>query len=253
MKGNNRKMKFLGVIPSRYASTRLEGKPLKDICGHTMIEWVYKRTKLSNLDEVVVATDDERIYKEVERFGGKAILTSKEHENGTSRIAEVCTKYEDYDVIVNVQGDEPLIEPEMINSIINSFKEDDTISMSTLKYKIDTMEEIENPNYVKVITDKKGYALYFSRSVIPYPRKLDIQNYYKHVGIYGYKRDFVVEYAKMEPTPLELSESLEQLRALENGYRIKVMETPYKIIGVDTQEELEKVREYIKENGLKLD
>ncbi|MCF2627217.1 3-deoxy-manno-octulosonate cytidylyltransferase [Fusobacterium mortiferum] len=246
-------MKFLGVIPSRYASTRLEGKPLKDICGHTMIEWVYKRTKLSNLDEVVVATDDERIYKEVERFGGKAILTSKEHENGTSRIAEVCTKYEDYDVIVNVQGDEPLIEPEMINSIINSFKEDDTISMSTLKYKIDTMEEIENPNYVKVITDKKGYALYFSRSVIPYPRKLDIQNYYKHVGIYGYKRDFVVEYAKMEPTPLELSESLEQLRALENGYRIKVIETPYKIIGVDTQEELEKVREYIKENGLKLD
>ena len=246
-------MKFLGVIPSRYASTRLEGKPLKDICGHTMIEWVYKRTKLSNLDEVVVATDDERIYKEVERFGGKAILTSKEHENGTSRIAEVCTKYEDYDVIVNVQGDEPLIEPEMINSIINSFKEDDTISMSTLKYKIDTMEEIENPNYVKVITDKKGYALYFSRSVIPYPRKLDIQNYYKHVGIYGYKRDFVGEYAKMEPTPLELSESLEQLRALENGYRIKVMETPYKIIGVDTQEELEKVREYIKENGLKLD
>lgn len=246
-------MKFLGVIPSRYASTRLEGKPLKDICGHTMIEWVYKRTKLSNLDEVVVATDDERIYKEVERFGGKAILTSKEHENGTSRIAEVCTKYEDYDVIVNVQGDEPLIEPEMINSIINSFKEDDTISMSTLKYKIDTMEEIENSNYVKVITDKKGYALYFSRSVIPYPRKLDIQNYYKHVGIYGYKRDFVVEYAKMEPTPLELSESLEQLRALENGYRIKVMETPYKIIGVDTQEELEKVREYIKENGLKLD
>ena len=202
---------------------------------------------------MVVATDDERIYKEVERFGGKAILTSKEHENGTSRIAEVCTKYEDYDVIVNVQGDEPLIEPEMINSIINSFKEDDTISMSTLKYKIDTMEEIENPNYVKVITDKKGYALYFSRSVIPYPRKLDIQNYYKHVGIYGYKRDFVVEYAKMEPTPLELSESLEQLRALENGYRIKVMETPYKIIGVDTQEELEKVREYIKENGLKLD
>ncbi len=246
-------MKFLGVIPSRYASTRLEGKPLKDICGHTMIEWVYKRTKLSNLDEVVVATDDERIYEEVERFGGKAILTRKDHENGTSRIAEVCEKYSDYDVIVNVQGDEPLIEPDMINSIIDSFKEDDTISMSTLKYKLDTMEDIENPNYVKVITDKKGYAIYFSRSVIPYPRKLDIQNYYKHVGIYGYKRDFVIEYAKMEPTPLELSESLEQLRALENGYRIKVMETPYKILGVDTQEELEKVREYIREKKLNLD
>lgn len=246
-------MKFLGVIPSRYASTRLEGKPLKDICGHTMIEWVYKRTKLSNLDEVVVATDDKRIYKEVEKFGGKAILTRKDHENGTSRIAEVCEKYSDYDVIVNVQGDEPLIEPDMINSIIESFKNDSTISMSTLKYKLDKMEDIENPNYVKVITDKKGYALYFSRSVIPYPRKLDIQNYYKHVGIYGYKREFVIEYAKMEPTPLELSESLEQLRALENGYRIKVMETPYKILGVDTQEELEKVREYIKNNGLTLD
>lgn len=246
-------MKFLGVIPSRYASTRLEGKPLKDICGHTMIEWVYRRTKLSNLDEVVVATDDKRIYEEVERFGGKAILTREDHENGTSRIAEVCEKYGDYDVIVNVQGDEPLIEPDMINSIIDSFKEDDTISMSTLKYKLDSMEDIENPNYVKVITDKNGYAIYFSRSIIPYPRKLDIQNYYKHVGIYGYKRDFVVEYAKMEPTPLELSESLEQLRALENGYRIKVMETPYKILGVDTQEELEKVREYIRENEIKLD
>ena len=246
-------MKFLGVIPSRYASTRLEGKPLKDICGHTMIEWVYKRTKMSNLDEVVVATDDERIFKEVEKFGGKAILTRKDHENGTSRIAEVCEKITDYDVIVNVQGDEPLIEPDMINSIIDSFKEDDSIAMSTLKYKIDTMEEIENSNYVKVITDKKGYALYFSRSVIPYPRKMDLKNYYKHVGIYGYKRDFVIEYAKMEPTPLEKSESLEQLRALENGYKIKVMETPYKIIGVDTQEELEKVREYVIKHKLKID
>ena len=246
-------MKFLGVIPSRYASTRLEGKPLKDICGHTMIEWVYKRAKLSNLDEVVVATDDERIYKEVENFGGKVVLTRKEHENGTSRIAEVCEKYTDYDVIVNIQGDEPLIEKDMINSIIDSFKNDNTISMSTLKYKLDSMEDIENPNYVKVITDAKGYAIYFSRSVIPYPRKMDLQNYYKHVGIYGYKRDFVVEYAKMEPTPLELSESLEQLRAIENGYRIKVMETPYKILGVDTQEELEKVREYITENNMKLD
>lgn len=245
-------MKFLGVIPSRYASTRLEGKPLKDICGHIMVEWVYKRAKLSDLDEVVVATDDERIYKEVERFGGKVVLTRKDHENGTSRIAEVCEKYKDYDVIVNIQGDEPLIEKDMINSIINSFKEDESIPMSTLKYKLETMEDIENPNYVKVITDKNGYAIYFSRSVIPYPRKLNLQNYYKHVGIYGYKRDFVIEYAKMEPTALELSESLEQLRAIENGYKIKVMETPYKILGVDTQEELEKVREYIDKNGIKL-
>lgn len=246
-------MKFLGVIPSRYASTRLEGKPLKDICGHTMIEWVYKRSKMSNLDEVVVATDDERIFNEVKKFGGNVVMTSKDHENGTSRIAEVCASYNDFDVVVNIQGDEPLIEPEMINSIIDSFKNDATISMSTLKYKIDTMEEVENPNYVKVITDKNGYALYFSRSVIPYPRKMDMKNYYKHVGIYGYKRDFVIEYAKMEPTELEKSESLEQLRALENGYKIKVMETPYKIIGVDTAEELEKVREFVTNNNLKID
>lgn len=246
-------MKFLGVIPSRYASTRLEGKPLKDICGHTMVEWVYKRALKSKLDGVVVATDDERIVDEVKSFGGNVILTRKDHINGTSRIAEVCETYTDYDVIVNIQGDEPLIEPDMINSIIDSFIEDNTIPMSTLKYKLTDMTEIENPNAVKVVTDKNDFAIYFSRSVIPYPRNLNMDNYYKHVGIYGYKRDFVMEYAKMASTPLELSESLEQLRVLENGYKIKVLETPYKIIGVDTQEELERVREYITKNGLVID
>ena len=218
-------MKFLGVIPSRYASTRLEGKPLKDICGHTMVEWVYKRALKSKLDGVVVATDDERIVDEVKSFGGNVILTRKDHINGTSRIAEVCETYTDYDVIVNIQGDEPLIEPDMINSIIDSFVEDNTIPMSTLKYKLTDMAEIENPNAVKVVTDKNDFAIYFSRSVIPYPRNLNMNNYYKHVGIYGYKRDFVMEYAKMASTPLELSESLEQLRVLENGYKIKVLET----------------------------
>lgn len=246
-------MKFLGVIPSRYASTRLEGKPLKDICGHTMVEWVYKRALKSKLDGVVVATDDERIVDEVKSFGGNVILTRKDHINGTSRIAEVCETYTDYDVIVNIQGDEPLIEPDMINSIIDSFIEDNTIPMSTLKYKLTDMAEIENPNAVKVVTDKNDFAIYFSRSVIPYPRNLNMDNYYKHVGIYGYKRDFVIEYAKMASAPLELSESLEQLRVLENGYKIKVLETPYKIIGVDTQEELERVREYITKNGLVID
>ena len=246
-------MKFLGVIPSRYASTRLEGKPLKDICGHTMVEWVYKRALKSKLNGVVVATDDERIVDQVKSFGGNVILTRKDHINGTSRIAEVCETYTDYDVIVNIQGDEPLIEPDMINSIIDSFIEDNTIPMSTLKYKLTDMAEIENPNAVKVVTDKNDFAIYFSRSVIPYPRNLNMNNYYKHVGIYGYKRDFVMEYAKMASTPLELSESLEQLRVLENGYKIKVLETPYKIIGVDTQEELERVREYITKNGLVID
>lgn len=246
-------MKFLGVIPSRYASTRLEGKPLKDICGHTMVEWVYKRALKSKLDSVVVATDDERIVNEVKSFGGNVILTRKDHINGTSRIAEVCETYTDYDVIVNIQGDEPLIEPDMINSIIDSFIEDNTIPMSTLKYKLNDMAEIENPNAVKVVTDKNDFAIYFSRSVIPYPRNLNMGNYYKHVGIYGYKRDFVMEYSKMASTPLELSESLEQLRVLENGYKIKVLETPYKIIGVDTQEELERVREHITKNNLVID
>ena len=246
-------MKFLGVIPSRYASTRLEGKPLKDICGHTMVEWVYKRALKSKLDSVVIATDDERIVKEVEAFGGNVILTRKDHLNGTSRIAEVCETYTDYDVIVNIQGDEPLIEPDMINSIIDSFVEDNTIPMSTLKYKLTDMSEIENSNAVKVVTDKNDFAIYFSRSVIPYPRNLNMNNYYKHVGIYGYKREFVMEYAKMPSTPLELSESLEQLRVLENGYKIKVLETPYKIIGVDTQEELERVREHITKNNIVID
>ena len=227
--------------------------PLKDICGHTMVEWVYKRALKSKLDGVVVATDDERIVDEVKSFGGNVILTRKDHINGTSRIAEVCETYTDYDVIVNIQGDEPLIEPDMINSIIDSFVEDNTIPMSTLKYKLTDMAEIENPNAVKVVTDKNDFAIYFSRSVIPYPRNLNMDNYYKHVGIYGYKRDFVMEYAKMASTPLELSESLEQLRVLENGYKIKVLETPYKIIGVDTQEELERVREYITKNGLVID
>lgn len=243
-------MKFLGVIPARYGSSRLEGKPLKDINGHTMIEWVYKRAKLSKLDEVIVATDDERIYQEVEKFGGKVMMTRKDHLNGTSRIAEVCEKQEDFDVIINIQGDEPLIEKDMINSLIEAFEKEKDLKMGTLKYKLDSMEEIKNPNSVKVVTDKNDYAIYFSRSVIPYPRKENLDNYYKHIGIYGYKRDFVLEYRDMAATPLETSESLEQLRVLENGYKIKVLETTHKIIGVDTEEELNKVRNYIKEKKI---
>ncbi|MCK5780841.1 MAG: 3-deoxy-manno-octulosonate cytidylyltransferase [Psychrilyobacter sp.] len=243
-------MKFLGVIPARYASTRLEGKPLADINGHSMIEWVYKRASNSNLDCVVVATDDQLVYNEVLSFGGKVVMTSKEHSNGTSRIAEVADIYTDYDVIINIQGDEPLIEKDMIDSLIESFKLEKDLSMATLKHRIGSMEEVENPNNVKVITDKDNYAIYFSRSPIPYPRDLDIDNYYKHVGIYGYRRDFVIKYSQMSPTSLEVSESLEQLRVLENGYKIKVLETPYKIVGVDTLEDLKKVRKIIKEKNI---
>ena len=243
-------MKFLGVIPARYESTRLPKKPLKDICGHTMIEWVYKRALKSNLDEVIIATDSNEVFEAVKKFGGEVILTSKEHLNGTSRIAEVCEKITDFDVIINIQGDEPLIEPDMINSLIEAFKKEKDLNMATLKHKLNDKEDIENPNFVKVVTDINDYAIYFSRSVIPYPRNENLDIYYKHVGIYGYKRLFVLEYSKLSSTPLENSESLEQLRVLENGYKIKVLETKYEIIGVDTQEELDKVRKYIKEKGI---
>lgn len=245
-------MKFLGVIPARYESTRLPRKPLKDICGHTMIEWVYKRAIKSNLDRVVIATDSKEVFDEVLSFGGDVIMTDANHLNGTSRIAEVCQKITDYDVVINIQGDEPLIEPDMINSLIDIFKEENDLKMATLKHKMKKKEDIENPNFVKVITDKKDYAIYFSRSVIPYPRNENLDIYFKHVGIYGYKREFVLEYSKLESTPLENSESLEQLRVLENGYKIKVLETPYEIIGVDTAEELERVRKYILEKEIKI-
>lgn len=246
-------MKFLGVIPARYSSTRLEAKPLKKIHGHTMIEWVYKRARKSNLDDLIVATDDKRIYDEVLSFGGKAIMTSEKHQNGTSRIAEVCEKINNFDVIINIQGDEPLIEVDMINSLINTFKEDKDLVMATLKHRLNTKEEIENPNSVKVVCDKNDFAIYFSRSVIPFPRNVEKISYYKHIGIYAYKKDFVIEYSKMLSTPLEETESLEQLRVLENGYKIKVLETPYSLIGVDTEQNLKDVIAYIEKNKINLD
>ena len=245
-------MKFLGIIPARYSSTRLEAKPLKKIHGHTMIEWVYKRAKKSELHDLVVATDDKRIYDEVISFGGKAIMTSETHPNGTSRIAEVCEKMNDYDVIINIQGDEPLIEADMINSLINTFKENKDLVMATLKHKLNSKEEIENPNSVKVVCDKNNYAIYFSRSIIPYPRKNENISYYKHIGIYAYKRDFVIEYSKMLSSPLEEAESLEQLRVLENGYKIKVLETSHSLIGVDTEQNLQDVIAYIEKNKITL-
>lgn len=245
-------MKFLGVIPARYSSTRFPGKPLELINGKSMIEWVYKRTIKSDLDKVIVATDDERIYNEVISFGGEAILTSKEHETGTDRIAEVSTKYPEYEVIINIQGDEPLIEKNMINSLIDPFIEDADLKMATLKFKLDNIEDINNPNIVKVITDNNNYAIYFSRSPIPYPRHMDMGNYYKHIGIYAYEREFLLGYSKLKQTPLEISESLEQLRVLENGYKIKVIETKNKIIGVDTKEDLEKLVEYINKKNITL-
>lgn len=236
-------MKVLCVIPARYASTRLPGKPLRDIAGKPMVVRVYERASQAGLvDETLVATDDERIRAAVEAAGGKAMLTRADHATGTDRLAEVAEAYPDVDLIVNVQGDEPLIEPGLIDELAGLFAKDDELQMATVKTQMEDEEEQKNPNNVKVVCDKSGYALYFSRSLLPYPRKVGCP-VYKHIGIYAYRRDFLLKYAKMEPTPLEQAESLEQLRALENGYRIKVVETKASFVGVDTAEDLKKVNE----------
>ncbi|MBQ5601040.1 MAG: 3-deoxy-manno-octulosonate cytidylyltransferase [Phascolarctobacterium sp.] len=232
-------MKVLCVIPARYASTRLPGKPLSMIAGKPMIQHVYERACQAQLpDEVVVATDNELVEKAVLDFGGKAVMTSPDHPSGTDRLAEVALMYPDVDVIVNVQGDEPMIPPEVIDRLAEAFNGDVDLNMATMKVVMDE-EDYENPAAVKVVTDQQGYALYFSRSLMPYPRnKPEGFKVFKHVGIYAYRRNFLLKYAALAPTPLEKAESLEQLRALENGYKIKVLESDFQGIGVDTPEDL---------------
>lgn len=232
-------MKVLCVIPARYASTRLPGKPLSMIAGKPMIQHVYERACQAQLpDEVVVATDNEMVEKAVLDFGGKAVMTSPDHPSGTDRLAEVALMYPDVDVIVNVQGDEPMIPPEVIDRLAEAFNGDADLNMATMKVVMDE-EDYENPAAVKVVTDQQGYALYFSRSLMPYPRnKPEGFKVFKHVGIYAYRRNFLLKYAALAPTPLEKAESLEQLRALENGYKIKVLESDFQGIGVDTPEDL---------------
>jgi 3-deoxy-manno-octulosonate cytidylyltransferase (CMP-KDO synthetase) len=232
-------MKVLCVIPARYASTRLPGKPLSMIAGKPMIQHVYERACQAQFpNEVVVATDNELVEKAVLDFGGKAVMTSPDHPSGTDRLAEVALMYPDVDVIVNVQGDEPMIPPEVIDRLAEAFNGDADLNMATMKVVMDE-EDYENPAAVKVVTDQQGYALYFSRSLMPYPRnKPEGFKVFKHVGIYAYRRNFLLKYAALAPTPLEKAESLEQLRALENGYKIKVLESDFQGIGVDTPEDL---------------
>lgn len=243
-------MKITAIIPARYASTRFPGKPLVDICGKTMIERVYQRTKQSALiDRVIVATDDERIAAAVTAFGGEVCMTSDQHETGTDRLAEVAATLSS-DLIVNVQGDEPLIEPSMIDQAIEPMINDATISMGTLMVAIDSVDEFLSPNVVKVVTDRSNAALYFSRSPIPCVRDhIDSlkENFgavkaFKHIGLYVYRREFLLTYPTLDVTPLESMEKLEQLRALEHGYKIHVAETARPSQGVDTPEDLEKVR-----------
>ncbi|BDU50320.1 3-deoxy-manno-octulosonate cytidylyltransferase [Haliovirga abyssi] len=245
-------MKILGVIPARYGSSRFEGKPLALINGKTMIEWVYKRALKSNVDKLIVATDDMRIYDKVKEFGGDVMMTSNSHKTGTDRIIEVAKEWNEYDVIINIQGDEPLIEVEMINQLIVPFVENSKLKMATLKHEISNKNNIVNPNIVKVITDKNGYALYFSRTPIPYNRDKKDAKYYRHIGIYGYNRQFLLNYNNLEKSVLEEMESLEQLRALENGYKIKVETTNFDVRGVDTPEDLHEVERIIKIKGIKI-
>ena len=240
----NVKMKAICVIPARYASTRLPGKPLRLIAGVPMICRVYDRaSKAKFIDKAIVATDDERIFKAVKEYGGDVMMTRADHPTGTDRLAEVAAAFNDVDLIVNVQGDEPLIEPSLIDNLISLFNDDADLQMATIATELKKEEEINNPNNVKVISDLNGYALYFSRSVIPYPRNVGKSKVYKHIGIYAYRREFLLKYAKMSPTPLEKTESLEQLRALENGYKIKVLHSDNQFVGVDTEEDLQLVNE----------
>ena len=243
-------MRTLCVIPARYASTRLPGKPLADICGKPMICRVLERaSRAQKPEKVIVATDDERIYDAVRAEGGEAILTRADHPTGTDRLAEVAEAYPEVDLIVNVQGDEPLIEPSVIDDLIAPFEMDENLPMATVMVRMEDAAEQLNPNNVKVIVDKLGYALYFSRSLVPYPRAA-AGPVYKHIGIYAYRRDFLLRYARLEPTPLEKAESLEQLRALENGYGIRVLETDCRFVGVDTPENLALVNKIYREQGL---
>lgn len=239
-------MDVIGVIPARYGSSRFEGKVLADIHGKPMLQWVWEAAKKARvLDEVIIACDDRRIEEAVQSFGGKAVFTSKEHPSGTDRICEVVNPLE-VKVVVNIQADEPLIEPVMIENVARPLLDTPQLNMATLMKEIDDPQEIADPNVVKVLTDKNGLALYFSRAGIPYRRdKSGEVTYYKHIGLYAYTKDFLFIFKNLPESNLERIEKLEQLRVLEQGFRIKVIETKISTIGVDTPADLEKVKKIL--------
>ena len=229
------------IIPARYGSSRLEGKPLLKVAGKSVIQWVYEKAKQAELaDMVIVATDDKRIFDEVKSFGGEVEMTSVEHKCGSDRIMEVVSRHPEISYICNLQGDEPLIKPESIDSVIRNVKDDSMADISTLIRVLTKEEEINNPNLVKCVIDKNGYALYFSRSKIPYERNIGKAVFYGHIGIYGYKREALQKMTSLPQTPLECAESLEQLRALENSMHIKTSIVDFVPVGIDTKEDLEK-------------
>lgn len=233
------------IIPARYGSSRLEGKPLIVVCGKPIIQWVYEKAQQSKLaDIIIVATDDQRIYDAVKSFGGNVEMTSTEHKCGSDRIKEVVMRHPEISYIVNLQGDEPLIKPESIDAVAKNVKEDKLADISTLIRKI-TSEEAENPNLVKCVVDNLGFAMYFSRSKIPFERNVGKSDFYGHLGIYGYKRDALIRMTELPQSSCEMSESLEQLRALQNGMKIKTSVVDFIPVGIDTIEDLEKFKSII--------
>jgi len=252
-------IKVLAVIPARWASTRFPGKPIADILGKPMVQWVFEHVQKSNIvNDVVVATDDKRIYDVVSEFGGNAVMTLPSHQSGTDRVAEVAKKF-DCDIVVNVQGDEPLIPPENIDLVIKPLLTSTKLPASTLMIGILNQNEMFDPNICKVVVDNKGYAMYFTRAAVPYNRDSSIVNNmptnknvglqilgYKHIGIYAYTKSFLLKFSKLKVSRLECLEKLEQLRILENGYSIMVTETTLNSIGVDQPEDLINVEAAIK-------
>jgi len=246
-------LRVIGVIPARYGSQRLPAKPLTDLLGKTMIERVYEQAcKARRLNQVIVATDDDRIVSVVQAFGGRVAVTPPEIKSGSDRVAAVAART-DGDIFLNIQGDEPLIDPRMIDTAAEILIDDAQATVGTLAKRIETKEELINPGIVKIVIDKNSYALYFSRSMIPYVRDeadstkwLSKQTFYKHIGLYVFRREFLLRFAKMPESNLERSEKLEQLRILENGFRIKVGFTEHDSIPIDTLADVERVVDILK-------
>ncbi|MFH1478949.1 MAG: 3-deoxy-manno-octulosonate cytidylyltransferase [Candidatus Omnitrophota bacterium] len=241
-------MNAIGIIPARYGSTRFEGKLLADLCGKPVIQHTWENAKKSkSIEDLIIATDDKRIYNLAKGFGANVTYTSKAHKSGSDRLTEVVSTI-DTKIVVNIQADEPFIHPTMIDEVVSPLLKDKSIHMSTLCHKIKNREELLDPNVVKVVVDRSGLALYFSRSPIPYDRNnsLKTTGYYKHIGLYAYTRDFLFTFKSLPQSRLEKIERLEQLRALENGYNIKVSETRFDTVGIDTPEDLERAYELIR-------
>lgn len=246
-------MKVVCIIPARHESSRFPGKPLADLCGKPMIQHVYERVlKATTISYAAVATDHDEIFMTILKFGGQAIMTSPDHRSGTDRIAEAIAglNLDPDDIVVNVQGDQPLFEPSQIDEVVRPLLDDPAVPMSTLIYKIRREEEITHPNAVKVVFDRDHFAVYFSRATIPYVRDPgQTADYYKHHGIYAYRKGFLQRFTRLSEGTLERLEALEQLRAIEHGYKIKVVETPHDSVEVDTPEELARVAKIIRDRA----